>query len=194
MVASGYGSAGVPRRQVRVRTRVTPFHGKLFRKIRFYIPSNSEVMRLQWAEAFVLYSLNSDRSKDLEDEKSASALFEYFHAHRHDIRPLVRHEIRIGYDMDHVFEISFRNIRERLVPAPEDQDVEPLDKEADACNDPINPEDNADKDPVDDTNEQLEAVCVVFVDKELLRCRCCFRYTNHRSYGIPIIVIKCMYG
>jgi hypothetical protein len=96
--------------------------------------------------------------------------------------------------MDCIFEISFRNIRERFVPAPEDQDVEPLDEEADACNDPINPEDDADKDPVDDTDEQLEAACVVFIDKELLWCRCSFRYNNHRSSGIPVTMIKCMYG
>ena len=45
--------------------------------------------------------------------------------------------------------------------------MEPLDEQADECDEPIHPEDNADENPVDDTNEQLEAACIMLEGKEL---------------------------
>jgi hypothetical protein len=46
--------------------------------------------------------------------------------------------------------------------------VEPLDKEADARNNPINSRDAADKDPVDDTDEHFETASVVYVHKRVV--------------------------
>ncbi len=120
------------------------------------------------------------------DEKEASAFFEDIHRHRYDTRPLVRHEVGIGQDMNHILQIPLYNIREPLAPAPEDQDMEPLDDETDDGNDDVDPHDDADQDPVQDTDEQFQPACVVFKDKELAECRRFFRYDNHRLSGCTI--------
>jgi hypothetical protein len=58
--------------------------------------------------------------------------------------------------MHHVLKVAFCKAGEALVPASQDQDMEPLDEQDDEREDPIDPEDNADQDPVDNTDEQLE--------------------------------------
>jgi hypothetical protein len=45
--------------------------------------------------------------------------------------------------------------------------MEPLDDKADECNDTVYPEDDADQDPVDNTDEQFEAVRVLFEREKL---------------------------
>ena len=68
--------------------------------------------------------------------------------------------------------------------------MEPLNEETDARDDPVYPHDDANQDPVEDPDEQLDPACVVFIDKELLWCGCSFWYNNHQSSGSTDAVIK----
>ena len=86
-------------------------------------------------------------------EGTVFSFFEYLHGHRHDIRPLVGHEIGVRHNMYHILQIAFGNIGQSLIPFPEDQYPEPLDEEADACDDPIYPRDDADENPIQDTDQ-----------------------------------------
>ncbi len=45
--------------------------------------------------------------------------------------------------------------------------MEPLDKQADERNDPIYPENNSDENPVNNSNEQFQAACIMLKGKEL---------------------------
>ena len=46
--------------------------------------------------------------------------------------------------------------------------MEPLDEQADECDDPIYPENDADENPVDNTDEQFKAACVMLEAEELV--------------------------
>jgi len=46
--------------------------------------------------------------------------------------------------------------------------MEPLDEQADECDHPVNPGNDADEYPVDNTDEQFKAACVVLEGKELV--------------------------
>jgi hypothetical protein len=50
--------------------------------------------------------------------------------------------------------------------------MEPLDKQADERDDPIHPENNTDENPVDNTDEQFKAACVMLEGKELVWSLC----------------------
>jgi hypothetical protein len=50
---------------------------------------------------------------------------------------------------------------------PEDQDVEPLDKQTDTSDDPIDPCNNTDNNPIGYPDEQFEAACIMFESEEL---------------------------
>jgi hypothetical protein len=53
------------------------------------------------------------------------------------------------------------------MPPPKKQDVEPLDKQADERDDPIDPCNNSDNNPINNPDEQFEAACIMFESKEL---------------------------
>ena len=46
--------------------------------------------------------------------------------------------------------------------------MEPLDKQADERNDPIYPENNSDENPVNNTDKQFQATCIMLEGKELV--------------------------
>jgi hypothetical protein len=46
--------------------------------------------------------------------------------------------------------------------------MEPLDEQADERNDPIYPENNSYKNPVDNTDEQFQATCVMLEAEDLV--------------------------
>ena len=50
---------------------------------------------------------------------------------------------------------------------PENQDMEPLDEQADERDDAIHPENDTDQDPVEDTDEQFKTACIMLKCKEL---------------------------
>ena len=106
------------------------------------------------------------RSEKTEMKPSGS--FDDLHRHREDIRPLVAHEVYIGHHMYEVFQVPLDKVREPLVPAPEDQDMDPLNNEAYAGDDPVHPQDDPNDDPVHDTDEQFETACVMLEHEELL--------------------------
>jgi hypothetical protein len=74
----------------------------------------------------------------------------------------------IAHHVHNVFEIAFGNVREPFVPVAQDQDMEPLDEQADECDYAIDPQDDADEDSVKDTDEQFKPACIVLVGKELV--------------------------
>ena len=84
--------------------------------------------------------------------------------------------MRVTHDVYQIFEIPFGNVREPLVPASENQDVEPLDEQADERDDAVNPGDDTDQDPVNDTDEQFNTACVMLVREELF-CVSAFGHT-----------------
>jgi hypothetical protein len=69
-----------------------------------------------------------------------------------------------------IFQVTLCKVGQSLIPTPEYQDMEPLDKEADKGEDPVNPEDNPDDYPVGNTDKQLKTAGVSFKGKKLFRC------------------------
>ena len=93
--------------------------------------------------------------------------YKNLHSNREDLRTRIGHDIRITHDAHQVFEIPLGNVREPFVPAAENQDMEPLDEQADERDYAIDPEDDSYQDPVDDADEQFKTACVMFVREEL---------------------------
>ena len=98
------------------------------------------------------------------------SLFINLHGGREDLRTLIGHDIRVTHHVDQVFEIDFGNIREPLIPVTENQDMEPLDEQADERDDAIHPEDDTDQDPVEDADEQFKTARILLKREELFFC------------------------
>ena len=90
--------------------------------------------------------LSSCNKKRVDRSRSDTlSLFKNLHGNREDLRTRIGHDIRITHDAHQVFEIPFGNVWEPLVPAAENQDMEPLDKQADERDDAVYPDDNTDQ-------------------------------------------------
>jgi hypothetical protein len=59
------------------------------------------------------------------------------HRYQKNSGTLIRHDIRVTHLVHPIFEIAFGNIREPLIPAAQDKDMEPLDEQADKRDDAI---------------------------------------------------------
>ena len=105
------------------------------------------------------------------------SLFKNLHGNREDCRTRIGHDIRVTHHVHKVFEIASGNVREPLVPAAKDQDMEPLDEQADERDHAIHPEDDADQDPVEDADEQFKTARILFECEELSFCVSAFGHT-----------------
>ena len=68
--------------------------------------------------------------------------------------------------------------------------MEPLDEQADERDHAIHPENNTEQDPVEDTDEQFKAACILLKEKELFFCVSAIGQNNHRCNCVPVCVIK----
>jgi hypothetical protein len=96
-----------------------------------------------------------------------SGLFIHLYGNRQDVGALVGHDIGVSHHMNDVLQVAFGKVREPFVPPAKDQDEEPLDDQADGCDDTIDTCNDTNQDPVNDTNEQLKTACIVHVREEL---------------------------
>jgi hypothetical protein len=93
--------------------------------------------------------------------------FENLYRYWHNIRPRVSHKVGIIHDVNEVFQIALGKVGQSFIPSPEYQDIEPLDKQADECKNPIDPENNADNYPVCYTDKEFKTACVMLKGEEL---------------------------
>jgi hypothetical protein len=93
------------------------------------------------------------------------------HLHGQYIRPPVGHDVHIRHNMDGILQVPLCEIGQVLVPVSEDQDHELLDEQADEGDEAVHPEDDADEDPVKDTDEKFEAARRPFEHEELMELR-----------------------
>jgi len=93
--------------------------------------------------------------------------FENLYRYWHNIRPLIGHKVGIVHDVNKVFKIAPCKVGQSFIPSPEYQDIEPLDKQADECKDPVDPENNADNYPVGYTDKEFKTACVMLKGEEL---------------------------
>jgi len=96
-----------------------------------------------------------------------SGFFIHLYGNRQDVGALVVHDVRVAHHMHEVFQVPFCKVREPFVPPAKDQDVEPLDDQADGCDDTIDTCNDTNQDPVNDANEQLKTACIVHIGEEL---------------------------
>jgi len=76
--------------------------------------------------------------------------------------------------MDKIFQVALCETGQRLIPTPEYQDMEPLDEEADKCEDPVDPEYDTNHYPVDNADEQFNSAGGLLEGKELFGRTLCF--------------------
>jgi hypothetical protein len=69
--------------------------------------------------------------------------------------------------VDHVLEVTLREIREAPRPPAKNEDVEPLDNEADNGDEPVYPGHDPDGNPVYNPDKEFYPPCVMLVEKKL---------------------------
>lgn len=110
--------------------------------------------------------------------------------HRQDIGALVVYDVDVIHHVYEILKVAFGKGGEAFVPCAENQDVEPLDEQADEGDDPVDPDDDCNQDPVDDADEQLKTACIVHVREELGWGRVCSFGHNYHHAPLALPLIK----
>ena len=101
-----------------------------------------------------------------------------------DIGALVVYDVDVIHHADQILKVAFGKGGEAFVPCAENQDVEPLDEQADEGDDPVDPDDDCNQDPVDDADEQSVRLASCMYVKSWVRAG--FRSFGHNYHHAPL--------